>query len=1652
MTTPATTARMQRQLDSLESQVTQLLRGNNSDGSAFSSNEGGTPSSMVPETLNFKAVITGGDNPYSWRTVYDLYDGSGDYNSLQAQEGWTVGDSGGGTSDTHTPGDKDAPAWCKSGNRNVYPGAIVWLTVKAFVSPDDDTSGQEYEFDWVDTPVDAQITAIGRPSAALTSGITAAATTAPINGSYTLFPGRANFCVLVDYEVMEVTAGAGSNSWTVTRGVDGTFASAHLSGSTVYLVGQNAWTEQWGDQTSATLWEDRNNPRSGGFLAEAACERNGNTHVPSLTYVKLWRRFRDGSGSTTLSVALTPTDETMQVASIASFPLTYPWMARIEGEFIRVDSLTSGTTYNVTRGQFGSWPMQHEVGLTVYEALADWVYDYCCTDKGYPTVCLDQTADYATTTDDDNGCLLSFDTTSGTAATGLTYTLRDLTAVSMLQRVWVENKGPNPLKVLAYGVPLAQTIDGLQFLWVAARQGLLIVSDASTATHNWCTERGVNIEPITALTTLDSGYITHSRDVATILNCDTTIGSMVISSTTLPAGSYFKVNNVGTNTYNWVRVTSAAGLVYYISSNCGVEFFNDGISSFTTNAGQMRLPLQQRTVNTSASFGYHAVMIGYSGAAADRTVTLDSSVNLYGACMIVGNRVDNTKYVTVTPPFGTTIDDGATFVLPAGSDAMFFADGAGHLQSFRGYYFAGVAALASTSLTVGAFYHRRMIYCSSSSDTALTTVASIPDGQWYFINNVNTGTTFKDVTFTDQSGQVVYLPRDGGTNIFHNGTTSVTANSGSTYHPATGFTTDLTLKYAHTNQLLHWTITAANRTATCGASTANYGAGFWIVNDINSTKYLSFVDSLGQTSMLPAGSGLLAATDASGTQQQFYGLYHAGVVVQSTTSLVIGAFHHKRIINCTSTSDTALTTVAVVPDGQWYHINNANSGTNFPDVTFTDQAGTVIYLPRDCGLSVFHNGTTGVTTNPGMVTHPATNYTTDLTLKYAHTHQLLHWTLTAADRTATCGTSAGVYGAGFFACNDYTSTKYLSVVDSLGQTIKLPAGSGVLMATDENGHQQLFVGSYDANGIALSAASLVIGAAHHRKTINYQGSTDTAITTVTGVPAGQWYFINNTGSNYPDVSFTDQAGNTLYVGRDMSINVIHNGGASVTANFGQMRFGAVVASNADVPVRYAHIGKYLQQLVNDGSFDYDVNMAASAAHADFGVMLGNNYQSTGYLHQVLPGGSSFTDGVDALLAAGDSVFSTVDDFGDFATFRGQYLQQPLVFDSATLTIDASHINRTLQFTGLGGDVLITIPAGSPSDRWFEVCNSSYWLTGAVNITIFDATTSQFYYVAPQSTMTVVIGATGDGFTVHLGQMRGFGQQFSGGGTLDFTAHYTGNLFTLAAPDTVTLDSSYATTCWLGNSPSSASTAGLTVAASAGVIYGLPSSLLNPCQGGPFFPDGLGNFIFIPGYTCSSGGTTGPTGYTGKTGPTGYTGPTGTGTAGGTGPTGGAGGAGPTGPTGSGVTSVATAGLATGGTITGTGTITVTAAVQSDMETGTSTTTAVVPGRMQFHPSSAKGWCMFDGTASNPITNSAAYNCDATTKNGTGDYSVNWTTDFSSASYCAISIPGSGSFVGVSNFNGGAAPTAGVYRFQTRRLDNVNADPTTTNAVGFGDQA
>lgn len=126
------------------------------------------------------------------------------------------------------------------------------------------------------------------------------------------------------------------------------------------------------------------------------------------------------------------------------------------------------------------------------------------------------------------------------------------------------------------------------------------------------------------------------------------------------------------------------------------------------------------------------------------------------------------------------------------------------------------------------------------------------------------------------------------------------------------------------------------------------------------------------------------------------------------------------------------------------------------------------------------------------------------------------------------------------------------------------------------------------------------------------------------------------------------------------------------------------------------------------------------------------------------------------------------------------------------------------------------------------------------------------------------------------------------------------------------------------------------------------------------------------------------------------------------------------------------------------------AVQSEMETATDVLRAVTPGRQHFHPSATKAWVRWNGSTSTIL---AGYNVSSITDNGTGDFTINFTTAFSSANYAVA---------GMSNSNGGGSGTvvsvessanalAGSCRLNIKNDDGLTIDGSFASAMFCGDQ-
>lgn len=98
--------------------------------------------------------------------------------------------------------------------------------------------------------------------------------------------------------------------------------------------------------------------------------------------------------------------------------------------------------------------------------------------------------------------------------------------------------------------------------------------------------------------------------------------------------------------------------------------------------------------------------------------------------------------------------------------------------------------------------------------------------------------------------------------------------------------------------------------------------------------------------------------------------------------------------------------------------------------------------------------------------------------------------------------------------------------------------------------------------------------------------------------------------------------------------------------------------------------------------------------------------------------------------------------------------------------------------------------------------------------------------------------------------------------------------------------------------------------------------------------------------------------------------------------------------------------------------------------------------------SVKAWVNFDGTTS-PITIRASLNVSSITDNGTGDYTVNFTTALANANYAVSGTAMYSSSVnahivsyGDSNGAGGTLPTTSAFQFRTLYLSGLAAQDCT----------
>jgi len=111
------------------------------------------------------------------------------------------------------------------------------------------------------------------PQTTITEDLTDVETDVDV-ASFAGFPGAAQYRILIESELMLVTAGAGTGTWTVTRGVEGTANVAHGSGATVtHVLTAGAIAQKRADDVA-----------TGVYSAIPAAAIAGRVYLPSDSY------------------------------------------------------------------------------------------------------------------------------------------------------------------------------------------------------------------------------------------------------------------------------------------------------------------------------------------------------------------------------------------------------------------------------------------------------------------------------------------------------------------------------------------------------------------------------------------------------------------------------------------------------------------------------------------------------------------------------------------------------------------------------------------------------------------------------------------------------------------------------------------------------------------------------------------------------------------------------------------------------------------------------------------------------------------------------------------------------------------------------------------------------------------------------------------------------------------------------------------------------------------------------------------------------------------------------------------------------------------------------------------------------------------------
>jgi hypothetical protein len=209
------------------------------------------------------------------------------------------------------------------------------------------------------------------------------------------FPATGAYFIRIDNEVMQVTSGQGTTTWTVARAQLGTSRANHSSGATVTALatdwyagfsgvpagsqnlrlsylGKNCANTTPGTCTALTTNLPLQTTKIcdwtiGGAAGCATSTTSGWVALVPASSAPV------GSPTTTRTSATTPAQTTITVASAAGFPTSGSYYVRIDNEVMQVTAGQGTTTWTVVRGQLGTAAAAHTTGAAVgQEVYGTW--------------------------------------------------------------------------------------------------------------------------------------------------------------------------------------------------------------------------------------------------------------------------------------------------------------------------------------------------------------------------------------------------------------------------------------------------------------------------------------------------------------------------------------------------------------------------------------------------------------------------------------------------------------------------------------------------------------------------------------------------------------------------------------------------------------------------------------------------------------------------------------------------------------------------------------------------------------------------------------------------------------------------------------------------------------------------------------------------------------------------------------------------------------------------------------------------------------------------------------------------------------------------------------------------------------------------------